>query len=972
MTFAPESPKGLMDTLSPDFCTSGSKEPDVERATYERLFLIDIVQGYILKFLRLVFLVSRLDDRVRKWHAVPEMGILSPDFNVLWKENGATGLVSGCCDQETRGWERDVLSPDLHGARVMSVIFDRDTLPKAVASLLRLNNYDVRGPEEIHGAEIDIIAEHLSDPFSPPLYIEVTIEYVDNDKYGKDLTKIILLREKRQDAQFLIVSGKGFTAPVRERAREARINTLTYDELFSKFERFDPYIQYILNSGKYSDELAHLDAVYEEPHFDDVHGTHPATEFLTNWLSRESRQNRWIVVVGEYGTGKTALTRVLQRRWVNAYRANPASPIPFRVELRNFNRQFDANSLLHYFLDSNKLGHIPIDFVNSLIRSGRVVLLLDGYDEMAQYMHIRERRVCLEALSRLSAEGACGVLTSRPNYFTETEELHVYEALYATVDRSSLGVDRSDAETIKREREIDATIEAHILERYERTLQDLSRPQTEALVGRILNKDADGKKVVFDLLDRIYRTEHVSGSKNLSGKPVIISYLLDILDTVKTEQQGVMDAIRSEWAIFDMIVTNLMRRDFKRSPVLQMQHRRKFLQKLAIWLSKKGHQFIEEFDFVRLIEKEFKNELARHASEDRKSEIERLFADLRSSGTLTRSGAPGTNGWQFSHNSLREYLVAELLLNELQSGRFFGDGVYVSDAMRLFVASQQDANIEQYLTKLTNLWPDRTDNQAAGEILSLLWDAGLRVLGDSDGQSDPVNLLLRKIGSGALDLSRTILRRVILSREIKPSALEGANFSSAHLIDIDLSSAKLERASFNNTLLDNVCFVNAGLCGSSFTGAILTDVDLSGADLEQADFLTVDEDDISIKVDGRTFNGRLALGYLKSRKATTNDVPEYFVIYHHPSFDIAEKICRLLTMQAKRQRRGLEQRGVANRNPEVARRFVRHLISQNLVEVDTHELISPTEIGRNIFRRFCDEQIIENELASFFQVINAS
>lgn len=54
------------------------------------------------------------------------------------------------------------------------------------------------------------------------------------------------------------------------------------------------------------------------------------------------------------------------------------------------------------------MNHIPINFVMSLIKSGRIVLLLDGYDEMAQYMHARERRSCLEALAALSVQGAKG------------------------------------------------------------------------------------------------------------------------------------------------------------------------------------------------------------------------------------------------------------------------------------------------------------------------------------------------------------------------------------------------------------------------------------------------------------------------------------------------------------------------------------------------------------------------------------
>ena len=70
----------------------------------------------------------------------------------------------------------------------------------------------------------------------------------------------------------------------------------------------------------------------------------------------------------------------------------------------------------------------PVEFLRRTFHE------VDGYDEMAQYMHLRERRVCLEALAGLSAQGARGIITSRPNYFSETEELQLFELLYRDIE----------------------------------------------------------------------------------------------------------------------------------------------------------------------------------------------------------------------------------------------------------------------------------------------------------------------------------------------------------------------------------------------------------------------------------------------------------------------------------------------------------------------------------------------------------
>ena len=288
----------------------------------------------------------------------------------------------------------------------MSTTFNSITLVSAVQQLFELNNYQVEGPIKINGAEIDLVVTPLGDPFGRRIYIEVTVEYVDNEKYGKDLTKLAMMATLDPQSQKIIISSSGFSLPVKERSRDTNILTLTYDELFQRFEKFDPYISRHTGDTDEAKFLKSLASVYEEPNFEDSWGREVATQYLTDWKNRSDAENRWIVITGEYGTGKTALTQILHYRWLNDYKKSPLLPIPFRIELRNFSRQFDAKGLLHHFLDSNGLSHVSIDFAEKLVRTGRIILLLDGYDEMAQYFNSRERRQCLEALASLSAEGA--------------------------------------------------------------------------------------------------------------------------------------------------------------------------------------------------------------------------------------------------------------------------------------------------------------------------------------------------------------------------------------------------------------------------------------------------------------------------------------------------------------------------------------------------------------------------------------
>ena len=189
--------------------------------------------------------------------------------------------------------------------------FTPSMLPNAIRKLFELNHYSVEGPIQIHGAEIDLVAHPKADPFGAPIYIEATVEYVDNSKYGLDVGKLAMVAELEPRARKLIVSSTGFSAPVAERARATGIDTLTYDDLFKKFERFEPYISLSLGDTAVATELRRLSDIYEEPDFSDSYGKEQATSFLTDWKNTHSNMGKWLLITGEYGTGKTALTGVL-------------------------------------------------------------------------------------------------------------------------------------------------------------------------------------------------------------------------------------------------------------------------------------------------------------------------------------------------------------------------------------------------------------------------------------------------------------------------------------------------------------------------------------------------------------------------------------------------------------------------------------------------------------------------------------
>lgn len=846
---------------------------------------------------------------------------------------------------------------------------NKDTLPRSVRALFEVNNYAVHGPVQIHGAEVDLVATPKTDPFGTPIYIECTVEYVDVTKYGKDVTKLAMIANLEPNARKLIVSSKGFTLSVTERANQTGIQTITYADLFRKFEQFSPYVDLVLGNSDLSRDLASLAEIYQPPRFRDQHGDHVAPDYLYDWVNEIHPKHPWIVIVGEYGTGKTALTRILQRNLMQKHLQHPDSPIPFRLELRDFTRQFDSRGLIHHFMDANRLNHISIDFAESLLHRGRVILLLDGYDEMAQYMHSRERRTCLEALARLSSGGARGILTSRPNYFSEAEELQLFDALYRSISESlryfpqkqSIGI-------IEKEREVDSLLESQFLERHERSLQDLSPAQTEELVRKSLQDDPVGQATVLAILKRVFRSDSEGSNTSLSGKPVIINYLLEVVEGLKS--QDISDELLTEWRVYGLIVDQLMIRDFKRSQLIAPLQRRTFLEELSVRLSLQTHPLIGEDDFRELVGDLFANQLSRYSGVDRREEFDRIFADVRSSCTLTRVSEGGIDGWRMSHNSLREFFVVSRMVSDLESGIPSTHSAPITDAMRTFVLSLVPSDRASLCAQCRVLWSRREGRKPLGKYLSLLWNA-VPEQTENKGRFDATSAALTELLGGTTSFEDAKIERLNFASDGDDAEIfRGASFESASLADVRFDGRVLTGARFTNAILDGVSFRDVDLSNCNFQNSALLDVNFCGANLENADFRGVVDTTLSLVVtlaDGPArLEGNEARGFLRFVNAMTDDVAPYFVLMHAKRFAVVQKVLRKLSEPGRKQVRGLTQRGAAQQDPAFARRLLEFLISEGWVEDKLgREIVDLTTAGNAVCVRFLEKAEVDRNLADF-------
>jgi hypothetical protein len=444
------------------------------------------------------------------------------------------------------------------------------------------------------------------------------------------------------------------------------------------------------------------------------------------------------------------------------------------------------------------------------------------------------------------------------------------------------------------------------------------------------------------------------------------------VEQLKTLTSDSSSPALTEWDVYTLVVDQLMLRDLKQAGRVLPEKRRRFLHSLALWLSQKDNSVASEVDFRALIQKEFKRELQRYDSSQRQAEVENLFDDLRRSGTLTRSVDPRRPGWRFSHNSLREFLLAEHLIESLERGHTVPTAVPITDAMRVFVRSQPEARLQGQGLQLARAWHNRATDRGVGQMLLLLWDGLLRL---NEQAPQPVQAVLASVSPNARGLDSVGLSRLTLSTIQTPLALDEANFSGSELSDVTFAGAHLQGSDFTGCFLETVDLSDANLRGARFRDSVLVDVNLSRAALDGADFRGIHEDS-SILVETsesglipEVLEARYALGFLNYAGAQTDPVDSYYTLRNHPRFPIVSKVCAKFSEHSPRQRLGVEQKGAAVRDIPFAKRFVAHLETCGFVEVlgGRSEVLYVTSSGREAVTLVASGSGLPKEIEDFLK-----
>jgi formylglycine-generating enzyme required for sulfatase activity len=257
-----------------------------------------------------------------------------------------------------------------------------------------------------------------------------------------ELADMIELRkgveENESDEGWLIASHRIAAAAVEMAEQEKNLYGYTFDQLLDEHADFTRYFDWL----KEQVESRGIDKMYiplacKKDIFDPVKKEKIGQErydkkngwiegYIDRWVQDSSKGH--ISILGEFGTGKTWFTLHYAYqsmfKYLEAKEKSLERPrLPVVIQLRDYAKLLDSESLFSdFFFRKHEIplpGYSAFEYLN---RIGKLLLIFDGFDEMADKLDRQKMINNFWELARVVVPGAKAILTCRNEHFPDAKE----------------------------------------------------------------------------------------------------------------------------------------------------------------------------------------------------------------------------------------------------------------------------------------------------------------------------------------------------------------------------------------------------------------------------------------------------------------------------------------------------------------------------------------------------------------------
>jgi WD40 repeat protein/3',5'-cyclic AMP phosphodiesterase CpdA len=481
---------------------------------------------------------------------------------------------------------------------------------------------------------------------------------------------------------------------------------------------------------------------------------------------------RFVLVLGSFGAGKTFLLHELARRLP----AEAPHLVPVLIELRALEkaRTFDQLVAQHLAASGERL--IDLAAFPYMLREGRIVLLFDGFDELATRITYDRATEHFETLLQAAAGRAKVVVTSRTQHFES--DAQVKTALFER------------AETLPG---------LHLMR-----LQPFDQPQIIRFLENLLgDREAAERRfqLILDIQDLL----------GLSHNPRMLSFIANLPEEQLREAQERTGRITSA-ELYRLLITRWLTFEYERvqprgaPPTLTVDERWRAVTNVALYLWPKLERTL------RLSELADEIATAVDTLTERQLDLE-TATHLIGSGTLLVRDDAGT--FAFVHQSVMEWLVANHAAERIKAG---------ADASVL-ARGEMSALMADFFVDLAG--PDAARAWATAAL------AAPGAEGDQGRAKASALLILDRMKDTSVRITE-LAGESLRGRDLSKRDMVGAKLAKADLTESRLEETNLTRADLTDAILTHADLTRANLTSAMLTRATASGARLLGAMLDGA------------------------------------------------------------------------------------------------------------------------------------------
>ena len=524
-----------------------------------------------------------------------------------------------------------------------------------------------------------------------------------------------------KDADF-----SGYLDWLEAEVKSQKIDTLYVDLACTK-EDIDPNTQQSLGKSRYDQENGWID------------------RYINTWLKDPAKEH--LSILGEFGTGKTWFALHYAWEAVQKYRAakkegNELPRLPLVIPLRDYAKAVSVESLFsEFFFRQHNVNGLNYKAFEQLNRMGKLLLIFDGFDEMAAKIDRQKMINNFWELAKIVGPGAKAILTCRTEHFPEAKEGR--EVLNAQLQASTSNLSGEPPQF-------------EVLE-----LEKLNNQQIREVLSKRKAKPETIAKIMAN-----------SELVDLARRPVMINLILEALPEIESGKP--IDLAR----IYLYAVSRKMERDIKTERTFtSMKDKLYFLCELA-WE-------ILSTDQISLNYRLFPDRIRRcfGAVVQEQTDLDHWHYDMMGQTLLIRNA---DGDYSPAHRSLLEFFVAYKFAVQL--------GILAPDFAEIATISFED--------NLRDTFGKAPLTKAVLDLLRLMLNpetSQLPLLDLIVSTKSKTEEEVGYLGGNAATLLLKVDPYAIEGRDLSHTAILGADFTRASLRNVNLANANLSMSVFAKT-----------------------------------------------------------------------------------------------------------------------------------------------------------------------------